>query len=208
MIGLGGFLLWFGWFGFNAGSTLELNESIAKIALNTHLAACAGALGATLTYVLTRQPILMTGIVNGSLAGLVSITAGCATMSGGWALLTGLVGGVICIAAGKLLLRWKIDDVVGAIPVHGFAGAWGTLAAGMFIQGDLFNLQQTIVQLIGIGSAFVWAVGTSYGFFVMIDKLMGLRSKSLHEQRGLDFTEHAEAAFPEFQVNVTHQQNQ
>jgi Amt family ammonium transporter len=204
MVGLGGFILWFGWFGFNAGSTLAANSDIAGIALNTHLAASAGALGATLTFILLRQQVLMTGVVNGSLAGLVSITAGCASMSGGWAILTGLIGGVICVTSGKWLLRLKIDDVVGAIPVHGFAGAWGTLAAGMFLQGDMFNLQQISIQLLGIAVAFIWAFGTSYCIYTLIDKAMGLRSSSVHEQRGLDFTEHAEIAFPEFQVNVTY----
>ncbi len=205
MVGLGGFILWFGWFGFNAGSTLSLSADIASIALNTHLAAAGGILGATLTYVFTRQPVLLTGVVNGSLAGLVSITAGCATMAASWALLTGLIGGVICVTSGKLLLRWKIDDVVGAIPVHGFAGAWGTLAAGLFLQGDMFNQQQIGVQLLGIGAAFVWAFVASYLLYRLIDATLGLRANSLHEQRGLDFTEHAEAAFPEFQVRVTHQ---
>jgi Amt family ammonium transporter len=206
MVGLGGFILWFGWFGFNAGSTLSASSDIAGIALNTHLAASAGALGATLTFLLLRQAVLMTSVVNGSLAGLVSITAGCASMSVGWAIFTGLIGGVICVMSGKWLLRLKIDDVVGAIPVHGFAGAWGTLAAGMFLQGNMFNWQQIAVQLLGISMAFVWAFFTSYFIYVAIDKTMGLRSSSIHEQRGLDFTEHAEIAFPEFQVNVTHQQ--
>ncbi len=205
MVGLGGFILWFGWFGFNAGSTLAASADIAKIALNTHLAAAGGLLGATLTYMLARQAVLMTGVVNGSLAGLVAITAGCATMAAEWALVTGFIGGIICISSGKLLLRWKIDDVVGAIPVHGFAGAWGTLAAGLFLQGDLFNQAQILVQLTGIGAAFVWAFGASYLVYRLIDAVLGLRASSQHEQRGLDFTEHAQAAFPEFQVTVTHQ---
>ena len=204
LVGLGGFILWFGWFGFNAGSTLEANASIAKIALNTHLAACAGALGSTITFVLFRRPVLMTGVVNGSLAGLVSITAGCASMDGTWALVTGFIGGVVCVGSSRLLLRWQIDDVVGAIPVHGFAGAWGTLAAGAFVQGNMFNWDLIGVQLIGIIAAFVWAFCTAYAIFIVVDQLMGLRSSTLHEQRGLDVTEHAETAFPEFQTTLTH----
>ncbi|MFT5573845.1 MAG: Amt family ammonium transporter [Cryomorphaceae bacterium] len=125
-------------------------------------------------------------------------------MNGGWAIFTGLIGGVICATSGKLLLRLKIDDVVGAIPLHGFAGALCTLAAGIFLQGDMFNLQQIAVQLLGITMAFVWAFSTSYLIYILIDKTIGLRSSSIHEQRGLDFTEHAEIAFPEFQVNVTY----
>lgn len=207
LVGLGGFILWFGWFGFNAGSTLEANLDIAKIALNTHLSASAGGLGATLTFVILRQPVLMTGVVNGSLAGLVAITAGCATMSGESALVTGFIGGIICVTSSKLLLRLKIDDVVGAIPVHGFAGAWGTLAAGLFLQGNMFDPHQVWIQILGIAAAFIWAFFISYLFYLLIDKTIGLRSSAQHEQRGLDFTEHAEVAFPEFQENITYYKN-
>lgn len=95
MVALGGFILWFGWFGFNAGSTLAANIDIGKIALNTHLSACAGALGYMLTTKVFKQPILLTGTVNGSLGGLVGITAGCATMDPQFALVTGLISGII-----------------------------------------------------------------------------------------------------------------
>lgn len=204
LVGIGGFILWFGWFGFNAGSTLAANYDIASIALNTHLAAAAGVIGTIITYQFLRQPILMTGVINGSLAGLVSITAGCASMTAFFAVVTGLIGGVVCVVSTNFLLKLKIDDVVGAVPVHGFAGVWGTLAAGLFLKDDMFNLNQIAVQLIGIASAFVWAFFISYLIYYLIDAIMGMRSNTLHEQRGLDVTEHAEIAFPEFQKNITY----
>lgn len=207
LVGIGGFILWFGWFGFNAGSTLAASLDIASIALNTHLAACAGVIGTILTFLILRQPILMTGVINGSLAGLVSITAGCASMTATFSFITGLIGGVICVIGTNLLLKLKIDDVVGAIPVHGFAGVWGTLAAGLFLKDDMFNPEQITVQVIGISSAFVWAFFTSYLIYYLIDTTLGMRSTTLHEQRGLDVTEHAEIAFPEFQKNVTYNDN-
>jgi Amt family ammonium transporter len=199
MVALGGFILWFGWFGFNAGSTVAANSSIGKIALNTHLAACSGALGYMLISKLCKQAILLTGTVNGSLGGLVGITAGCATMEPLFAKLTGVIAGVISFLGPKLLTSCKIDDVVDAVSVHGFCGAWGTLAAGIFYAGDMFDMSRITVQLIGIGVALVWGFGIAYCAYFLIDKLLGMRASSLHEQRGLDFTEHAEIGYPEFQ---------
>lgn len=203
MVALGGFILWFGWFGFNAGSTVEANTSVGKIALNTHLAACCGALGYMLMSKLRKQAILLTGTVNGSLGGLVGITAGCATMEPVFAIATGLIAGVISYLGPKLIASCKIDDVVDAVSVHGFCGAWGTLAAGIFYAGDMFNLARIGVQAIGIGAAFFWGFGIAFCCYFLIDKLIGLRANSLHEQRGLDFTEHAEIAYPEFQDTRT-----
>lgn len=105
MVGIGGFILWFGWFGFNPGSSLAAVPEIASIAINTHLAASAGALGSILTFVLRGKPVLMTSVVNGSLAGLVAITAGCASMTIEFALITGFVGGIICVLGNDLLLK-------------------------------------------------------------------------------------------------------
>lgn len=199
MVALGGFILWFGWFGFNAGSTLAANLDIGKIALNTHLAACAGALGYMLTAKTFKQPILLTGTVNGSLGGLVGITAGCATMDPQFALLTGAIAGFITYIAPKFIASFKIDDVVDAVSVHGFCGAWGTLAAGIFFAGDLFNLARISIQGLGVLVAFAWGFGVALICYFLIDKLIGMRASSLHEQRGLDFTEHAEIGYPEFQ---------
>ena len=101
-----------------------------------------------------------------------------------------------------MLLSYRVDDVVGAVAVHGFAGAWGTLCAGMFLTDDLFNLRVIFVQLVGVIACFVWTFTTSFFLFSMVNKLMGLRVDPLHEQRGLDFTEHAEVSYPEFTENV------
>lgn len=203
LVALGGFILWLGWFGFNAGSRLEMNVSLGLIALNTHMAASAGALGAYLAQRSSSSPVLLTTTVNGSLGGLVGITAGCATMSPLLALLTGLIAGFIVVLGMRLLERMMIDDVVGAVPVHGFAGVWGTLAAGLFYSGDLFNLDRVGIQLLGIAAAFIWVFPLALLMYLVLAKTIGLRTSSLDEQRGLDFSEHAEMGYPEFNLAVT-----
>ncbi len=202
LVTLGGFILWVGWFGFNAGSTLEMNVSLGLIALNTHLAA-AGALGAVLALRSTASPILLTTTVNGALGGLVSITAGCASMAPGFAVLTGLIAGLLVVYGMALMERWQLDDVVGAVPVHGFAGVWGTLAAGLFFAGDLFDVSRVGVQLLGVAAAFVWVFPLALLMYFILAKTIGLRVPALHEQRGLDFSEHAETGYPEFGQSLT-----
>lgn len=197
-IAIGGFLLWFGWFGFNGGSTLEVSTNLGLILLNTHLAGAAGAVAALLTSYLLRKPALLGNAVNGSIAGLVAITAGCASMEVPFAALTGAIGGVVSVLGVMLLEKVRLDDVVGAVAVHGFAGAWGTLAAGMFLTGNLFDIQQMTVQLIGIGAAFVWVFFAAIIMYWVISKTVGLRVSTQHEQRGLDITEHGEIGYPEF----------
>lgn len=198
LVALGGFILWMGWFGFNAGSTLEASENLGSIALNTHLAACAGAVGTVVYCILMRQPMLLTSCVNGALSGLVGITAGCASMDPQYAVLTGFIAGLLLVPATNLLLYLKVDDVVGAIPVHGIGGAWGTVAAGLFYQGDMFNTDRIITQFVGVGAGFAWAFFGSLILFHLINLAIGLRVDSTHEQRGLDFTEHHEVGYPEF----------
>ena len=198
LVALGGFILWFGWFGFNAGSTLEISSDVGLIALNTQLAAAAGAVGSVLYSVVRGRRVLLTETVNGSIAGLVGITAGCASMLPGHAIVTGLVAGIICSLGMRMLLKMKLDDVVGAIPAHGFAGAWGTLAAGIFFIDDPFNSQIIMVQLLGIMACFIWVFPTALLMYGAIAITNGLRSSSQHEQRGLDLSEHAEIGYPEF----------
>lgn len=198
LVALGGFILWFGWFGFNGGSTLAASVDIGLINLNTQLAAAAGASACMLLAMVKRQPILLTATVNGSLAGLVAITAGCATMTPIYALITGFIGGIICSLGSQMLLRLNMDDVVGAVSVHGFAGAWGTLAAGLFYTGNMFNSELIVIQLVGILACFIWTFSTSLIVYYLIDLTMGLRAPPLHEQRGLDLSEHAEIGYPEF----------
>jgi len=198
MMGLGGFILWFGWFGFNAGSTLEASTNIGLIALNTQLSGAMGAISALLISVILRKPILISSTVNGGIAGLVAITAGCATMDVPYAALTGFIGGIISVLGVQLLEKVRIDDVVGAISVHGFAGVWGTLAAGIFLKGNMFNGDQIIVQLIGISATFIWVFFAALIMYGLIKVTFGLRVSTMHEQRGLDITEHGEIAYPEF----------
>lgn len=205
-VALGGFILWLGWFGFNAGSTIAADESIGLIALNTHLASAAGAVGALVTMMLLRKKLLMTLTVNGALAGLVSITAGCASMTPLYAVVTGLIGGTVMIFTTLMLEKMKIDDVVGAIPVHGFAGVWGTLAAGIFYQEQMYNLDIIMVQLIGVAAAFLWAFPIAFIMYFIINKTIGLRIETIGEQRGLDYSEHYEIGYPEFHNESLHKE--
>lgn len=197
-VAIGGLLLWFGWFGFNGGSTLAAGTDIGHILINTHLAGAAGALGALFIHLILRQPALMTSGVNGSIAGLVAITAGCATMDIPYAVITGAIGGAISVLGNQYIQKKGLDDVVGAVSVHGFAGAWGTLAAGLFLSGHLFDLHQVFVQLTGVVAAFVWVFITATVMYWLIANTAGMRVSTMHEQRGLDITEHGEIAYPEF----------
>lgn len=200
---LGVFILWLGWFGFNGGSTLAAGADIGTILMNTNLAAAAGAVGTLLTLGILLRPVSALTTLNGSLAGLVAITAGCASMSAGYAVLTGLIAGAVMVFSAGLLERLRIDDVVGAIPVHGFCGAWGTLAAGLFYQGDLFSGERILIQLLGIACAFAWAFGTALILFLALRFTVGIRASTLHEQHGLDYTEHSDIGYPEFQNSAT-----
>lgn len=203
-VALGGFILWLGWFGFNGGSTLQANTDLGLIVLNTHLAACSGAVGALLYMLITRKPMLMTMTVNGSIGGLVAITAGCATMTPSFAIMTGILAGALVVYGMGLMDKFRLDDVVGAVPVHGFCGAWGTLAAGLFYHGDLFNMERIIVQLIGVGVSIAWAFPVALIMYSVIRKVIGLRASTIDEQRGLDYSEHYEVAYPEFESVVLH----
>lgn len=146
----------------------------------------------------------MTSTINGGLAGLVSITAGAAYMEPPFAILTGFIGGIAMVIATGVFESLKLDDTVGAVAVHGVAGAWGTLAVGLFRTGHLFDVDQILVQVIGIGAALLWSVTTSFVMWKAISMVMGLRVNTLHEQRGLDFSEHYEVSYPEFQQDLLH----
>ncbi len=204
LVTLGGFILWVGWFGFNAGSTLKVDVSLGLIALNTHLAAAAGAVGAVLALRSTSSPILLTTTINGALGGLVGITAGCATMAPGFALLTGLIAGLLVVYGMALMDALRLDDVVGAVPVHGLAGVWGTLAAGLFYHDDLFNAGRVLVQCMGVAAAFLWAFPVALLMYFLLARTIGLRVPAQDEQQGLDYAEHAESGYPEFGLAVTY----
>ena len=192
---LGVFILWLGWFGFNAGSTTAGIPDIALIAMNTFVAAGAGAVGAMMiTWMDTGTPdASMT--LNGVLAGLVGITAGCANLTPPLAILTGFLAGIIMVYASRALDTF-VDDPVGAVAVHGVAGAWGTLAAGLFDSAG-FSAAQVGVQALGIAVAFAWTFPVSYLTFSLADSLVGgIRIDD--EAYGLDQLEHDVDAYPEF----------
>ena len=200
MVALGGFVLWLGWFGFNGGSISGLESAnLGTVLLNTYLGACAGGIGALAFMKLTGRPVLMSASVNGSLCGLVAITGGAATLNPLTATLVGAIGGALCTWGAEKIRSWRIDDAVDAIAVHGIGGVWGLIATGLFYQGDMFNSQRILVQLLGAFIAFAWAFPMAYACFKLIDRFAGLRAPTLNEQRGLDYTEHHEIAYPEFQ---------
>lgn len=203
LVALGGFILWLAWFGFNAGSTIKADVSIGKIAINTHLAASASALAYMLIALIRNKAVLLSSTINASLGGLVAITAGCATMSADFAIITGVIAGLIVSFMPAVFTKLKIDDVVDAVTVHTGCGIWGTLAVALFMENNLFNLALLKIQAIGVVAAAVWGFGAAYLMFKILDVILGgLRVSKQHEQRGLDYTEHAELAYPEFQKDV------
>ena len=200
---LGVFILWLGWFGFNPGSTTTADKSIAMIFVNTNLAACAGAVVAMFTsWIKFGKPeVGMT--LNGALAGLVGITAGCANVMPGSAIIIGSVAGLLVVLAVVFFDRIRIDDPVGAVSVHGVCGAWGTLAAGLFNMGGT-SMSIIGVQLLGIAACFAWTFTTAFAMFKLLDKIVGLRVSPEEELEGLDMTEHGGVAYPDFGVTSTH----
>ncbi len=199
---LGVFILWLGWFGFNPGSTTTADKSIAIIFITTNLAAAAGAVSAMFTSWLKFGKPEVGMSLNGALAGLVGITAGCANVSPTSAIIIGAVAGVLVVFSVMFFDRLRIDDPVGAISVHGVCGAWGTLAAGLFnVGGTSVNI--VLVQLLGIGTCFAWAFGMGLILFKVVDKLVGLRVSEEEELEGLDITEHGGMAYPDFEVSST-----
>jgi ammonium transporter, Amt family len=194
LAGLGVFLLWIGWFGFNGGSQLAFSsvadaQAIATVFLNTNLAAAAGAGAALfLSWSVYRKPdFSMT--LNGVIAGLVAITAGPDVIDGGWAILVGAIGGVLVVGSILLLDRLRIDDPVGAISAHGTAGIWGTVAVGIFGGADLG------VQVLGTLVYALAAFSASYVLFVALKATIGLRVDAHEEVSGLDLAEHGAEAY-------------
>lgn len=195
---LGTFILWLGWFGFNGGSQLAIGSvgdvaDVSRIFANTNIAAAAGAIAALIsTQCLYRKPDL-TMILNGTLAGLVAITAEPLTPSLGSASLIGAVGGLIVVLGVPLLDRFKIDDVVGAIPVHLFAGIWGTIAV-VFTNSEA-KLHIQILSIILIGLFVIISTGI---FWLILKGFLGIRVSAEEETLGLDLSELGIAAYPEF----------
>lgn len=201
---LGVFILWLGWFGFNPGSTTSITgkaANFAQIAVNTNLAACAGAITALIaSWAMFKKPDpSMT--LNGVLAGLVGITAGCDAFNAAGSLITGALAGVIVVIAIPLWDKIRVDDPVGAISVHGVCGVFGTLAVGFFnTSGGLFyggGTGQLIAQAVGVAACFLWAFPVSMIIFLGIKYTMGLRASEHEELEGLDITEHGMYGYPQ-----------
>jgi Amt family ammonium transporter len=211
---LGVLILWFGWFGFNAGSTVSGTDlSIAFIAVNTNLAAASAAVGAMiLSWIRAKKPDLSMSL-NGALAGLVAITAGCASVSPASAIVIGLIAGAIVELSVEFIDKvLHVDDPVGAVSVHGVCGAWGTLAVGLFAQpeygglaGLLFGggMRQLGIQALGVLTVFGWTMATSLALFATLKATVGLRVKPEEELRGLDIGEHGSEAYAGFQIFTT-----
>jgi len=196
---LGVFILWLGWFGFNGGSQLALGSAadavgMSNVMANTNLAAGAGVMAAVSVARLILGRVDLLAVLNGAIGGLVSITAGPDFVDHYWAIVIGAIGGVVCVAGMKVLELIKLDDVVGAIPAHLFAGVWGTLAVCIASGGDF------LVQLTGIVSigAFVFLVSLVVWF--VLNKTIGARVTSTVEHMGQDVAELGIEAYPEFVV--------
>ena len=198
---LGVFILWLGWFGFNPGSTTTGDTTIAMIFVNTNLAAAAGAITAMVTsWLIFKKPEIGMSL-NGALAGLVGITAGCANVTPNSSIIIGAIAGVLVVLSVLFFDKIRIDDPVGAISVHGVCGAWGTLAAALFnIEGVTAHLIG--VQLIGISAAFVWSFGCCFILFTILKATIGLRVTEEEEMEGLDVTEHGGHSYFDFQMGL------
>ncbi|TCL55153.1 ammonium transporter [Hydrogenispora ethanolica] len=200
---LGVFILWFGWFGFNPGSTLSpFAPNLGLIAVTTNLAAAAGACVAMIVswFKYGKPDVSMT--LNGALAGLVAITAGCAAVSAEGSVLIGAIAGAAVIFAVEFFdNKAKIDDPVGAISVHGVCGALGTLMVGLFAtDGGLFyggGVKLLGVQALGVISTFLWTAATAGTLFLILKHTVGLRVKEVEETEGLDVHEHTSYAYPD-----------
>jgi Amt family ammonium transporter len=205
LMGLGVFILWIGWFGFNAGSTLSVSDGrFAEVAIVTQLGAAGGVLGAMLACWLRHRSLDIAMTANGAVAGLVAITAPSGYVDFWAAPIIGLLGGVICVY-GVVVIDRRLDDPVGALSAHGLAGVWGTLACGLFTTpalaeaagvgsgGLLYTGEpgQLAVQVLGIGAVFAVVLSSSLASFWAIRRTLGLRIDPEAEEIGLDVSEHS-----------------
>lgn len=217
LVTLGGLILWFGWFGFNPGSTMAVGDgsAIAHIAVTTNSAAAAAILSSTfMSWILQKKPDLSM-IINGALAGLVAITAPCAFVSVGSSIIIGLIAGVLVVLSVMMFDRLKIDDPVGALSVHLVNGIFGTLAVGLFARdgitgtatgnglfygGGLKLLGAQAVGVVAVG-AFTFVVALVVWYIIRL--VMGMRVSREEEIAGLDLGEHGMKAYPDFQGFLT-----
>jgi len=206
LVTLGTFILFFGWFGFNPGSTLAATDlRIAMIAVNTFLAGAAGAVVAIYFAFFCTGKLDLALACNGALAGLVGITAPCAYVAPWAAVLIGGIAALVMIGASAFVERvLRVDDVVGASAVHGFAGLWGLLTVGIFADGTYGGVRglivgewaQLVAQLVSILTVTAWSLGTGFLVFWLIRSTIGLRVSPEEERIGLDLTEHGAEAYP------------
>ncbi len=214
---LGVFILWFGWFGFNPGSTTVGNGEIGRVAVTTNLAAAGGAVMAMIISWLKGKKPDASMSLNGALAGLVAITAGCYTVTPMGALVIGLIAGALVVLSVLFIDEvLKVDDPVGAVSVHGVCGAFGTIACGLFNAEAVLGIAdantglfygggfgQLGVQLAGAGACFAWAFIFGLVMFNIIKKTVGLRTTTEEELKGLDIGEHGMEAYNGFQIFTT-----
>jgi Amt family ammonium transporter len=192
---LGIFLLWFGWFGFNGGSTFAVTDQVPRILVNTILGGAAGGLAALLTtWSLDKRPKVAL-VMNGVIGGLVGITAGCDVMLPVGATIAGGLGGLLCTLSARLLAYYKIDDAVGVVPAHLVAGIWGTVAVALLGDPELWSydyspIQLLGVQLLGIIVIGLYAFGVSYGLLWWVNLIYPLRVTAEQERIGLNISEH------------------
>ena len=185
---IGVFMLWLGWFGFNGGSVLSANPGLVSFVLvTTCLGACAGGLGGFLAAYFAFKRLDLGMVLNGILAGLVSVTAGADVITPATAILIGFVGGILVVISAVLLDRARLDDVVGAVSVHLTCGVWGTLAVGIFSTNPDHSF---VNQLIGVAICGATAFSSAFIIFFVLKKTMGIRVSEEHERTGLDSHEH------------------
>ncbi len=193
---LGVFILWVGWFGFNGGSTLTINDQIPKILINTILSGLMGGLSVLfLSWKILGRPKAEL-ILNGVLTGLVGITASCHMVTYLSASIIGAIAGAVSVGVTSILERYEIDDVVGAFPVHTGGGVWGTLAVALFGNPEQFKSgfgfwDQLLVQALGVGVCFLWAFGLGFVLLWLTNLVMPLRVSAKEERIGLDVSEHS-----------------
>jgi ammonium transporter, Amt family len=217
---LGVLILWFGWFGFNPGSTLSVDFGgigfFAYVALNTNIAAAAGVLGAVATsWIVVKKPDLSM-MLNGAIAALVAITAACAFVAPWAAIVIGFVAGIIVVLGALAVERARIDDPIGAIAAHGMAGVWGTLALGFLTVPELAErlatgspglfygggFGQLGTQVLGLAAVGAFTFGASFVILLLMKVTVGIRTEPETETAGLDVSEHGMWGYPEFYIPV------
>jgi Amt family ammonium transporter len=217
---LGVIILWFGWFGFNPGSTLSVDFGgvgfFSYVALNTNIAAAAGVIGAVVTAMLVIKKPDLSMMLNGAIAALVAITAACAFVAPWAAIVIGGVAGMIVVFGVLLVEKIGIDDPVGALAAHGMAGVWGTLSLGFFTvpslaeklatgKAGLFyggGFHQLGIQALGLAAVGVFTFSASFAVLWVFKKTIGIRTDEEVETAGLDVSEHGMWGYPEFYIPV------